>query len=481
MGKIVLSEKKTRSGKIVFQNIFHKRLKMEKSENNDFCTTQSFEKNQRLQQLKGTPEYLPEEQIVREKIIDILKKNFKIYGFKPIETSILEYYNVAANKYAGGEEILKEIYNLKDQGARELCLRYELTFKLAKLFGLNPNLRLPFKRYEIGKVFRDGPIKPGRLREFTQCDVDVVGIKSVIADAELISLIFSVFDELCLPIFVQISDKNFLFGLFEFCGVGSEKFAGVALSLDKLEKFGEEYVKKELFEKEISENVVNTLFLLLKTANTKQTNKDKLIFFKEKLNNTLAQKGLEDLQNFFKYCSYFGINKDIIFTPTLARGLGYYTGFVCEVFLKNSKIKSSISAGGRWDKMISKFLQSEREYPATGLTFGLDVIFTALKEKGLKIFINSKDKIPKILIISINTQKKCLEIATLLRKEGIKCIIEFEKSLKGALDYANKEQIPFALIVGEKELRENKYTLRNLDSKDEKMLSFTEVVKNIKN
>ncbi|MEM2772566.1 MAG: ATP phosphoribosyltransferase regulatory subunit, partial [Candidatus Pacearchaeota archaeon] len=125
----------------------------------------------KIKELKGIKDYLPEEQILREKIIDILKEKFKIYGFKPIETSILDYYEIAASKYAGSE-IIKEIYKLKDRGNRELCLRYELTFKLAKLIALNPNIRFPFKRYEIGKVFRDGPVKKGRLREFTQCDID---------------------------------------------------------------------------------------------------------------------------------------------------------------------------------------------------------------------------------------------------------------------------------------------------------------------
>ncbi|MEM0135214.1 MAG: ATP phosphoribosyltransferase regulatory subunit, partial [Thermoplasmatales archaeon] len=126
-----------------------------------------------IRDLKGTRVYLPKEQLIRERMLDAIKKMFKVYGYNPIETSILEYYDIAASKYGGGSEILKETYRLTDQGKRELCLRYELTFKFGKLIAMNPDIRLPFKRYEIGKVFRDGPIKTGRLREFTQCDVDV--------------------------------------------------------------------------------------------------------------------------------------------------------------------------------------------------------------------------------------------------------------------------------------------------------------------
>ena len=133
---------------------------------------------------------MPEEQAIREKIIDILKRSFKLYGYNPMETSILEYYGVAANKYAGGEEILKETYRLRDLGNRDLCLRYELTFKFAKMIGTNKGIVLPIKRYEIGKVFRDGPVKSGRAREFTQCDVDIVGAQSAVVDAEFTALIF---------------------------------------------------------------------------------------------------------------------------------------------------------------------------------------------------------------------------------------------------------------------------------------------------
>ena len=196
--------------------------------------------------LKGTRDYLPNEQIIREKIVGILIDKFKKYGFKPMETAILEYYSVLASKYAGGEEILKETYKLTDQGGRQLGLRYELTIKLAKVIGLNPMIRFPFKRYEIGKVFRDGPVKTGRLREFTQCDVDVVGVKSMAADAEFIAMTFDIFKEIGLDVKVLVNNRKLLNGIMEYVEIPEDKRISTILSLDKLDKIGKDGVIEEL-------------------------------------------------------------------------------------------------------------------------------------------------------------------------------------------------------------------------------------------
>ncbi len=423
-----------------------------------------------ITQLKGTKEYLPNEQLVREKIIDILKTNFKKFGFKPVQTSILESYELAASKYAGGQEILKETYKLKDQGGRLLCLRYELTFKLAKLLGQNPNIRLPFKRYEIGKVFRDGPVKTGRLREFTQCDVDTIGVKSPAADAEFMPLISDIFSELKLKTITIVNNRKLLFGLFEFCGIKENKFIDTALSLDKLEKFGEAIVKKELQDKGIQNPSINKLFTLLKTK--KQSNEEKLAFFEKNLTNDLSKEGIEELKLFFKFCKSFGVSKDIIFMPTLARGLGYYTGLMWEVFLKDSKIKNSVAAGGRWDNMIQNFLQSKQEYPATGMTFGLDVIYEFLKDKKF-----AKEQTPSVLIIPINTLEQSIKIAKELRKENINTDIAIEKKLSKSLDYANKENIPFIIIIGKEELKNKKLKLKDMESGKEQSLTLEQIKK----
>ncbi|MEM2121970.1 MAG: histidine--tRNA ligase [Candidatus Woesearchaeota archaeon] len=424
----------------------------------------------KLEQLKGTREFLPEEQIIREYIQDTLKSVFRIYGYKPIETSILEFYEVGASKYAGGSEILKETYRLKDQGNRDLILRYELTFKLAKLIALNPNLRMPFKRYEIGKVFRDGPVKSARLREFTQCDVDVVGIKSVVADAEIISMVFDVFKKFDLDVFVQVNNRKLLFGILKEFNIEEEKFVDFALSLDKIEKIGKDEVIKELKTKGFSDEKIKKVFSLFEEAEKLKENNKILTFLKNRLKNDYAREGIKELEEFFGYCNSFGIKKDVNLVVTLARGLGYYTGIMFEVLLKKSSIKSTIAAGGRWDNMIKDFAQTKQEYPATGISFGLDVIYEALKEKKVDLKIN----IPEILIISLQEDDKSLKLAKEIRDLGISCDIAFNKKLTKALDYANKEKIPYCIILGEDEIKSNKIRLKNMSSGSEELLSFEE-------
>ncbi len=432
-----------------------------------------------LRDLKGTNVYMPQEQLIRERITDTLKRIFKLYGYKPIETPILEFYDIAASKYAGGSEILKETYKLSDQGARDLCLRYELTFKLGKVIGMNPDMRLPFKRYEIGKVFRDGPVKLARLREFTQCDIDVVGIKSMIADAELMAIVFNVFAELGLDIYVQVNNRKILFGLFEFCGVPENLKQDCALSLDKLVKVGEQSVRRELGEKGVSEETANKIFEILKEAEAGKSNREKLAYLEGKLTNSLSTEGITEMKQLFSYIEGFSINGDVRYIPTLARGLGYYTGSMWEGFVKNSAITSTICGGGRWDKMIGEFLGSGKEYPATGITFGLDVISIALtlqKEKNTK-FINNV--IPSVLIIPINTVDQCPPIAARMRSSGISCDISIDRKLSKALEFAGKERIPFVAIVGKAELENGSVTLHNMQTGEEKQVKLEEAAKHL--
>lgn len=427
----------------------------------------------KIKELKGVKDYLPEKQILREKIINILKEKFKIYGFKPIETSILDYYEIAASKYAGSE-IIKEIYKLKDRGNRKLCLRYELTFKLAKLIGLNPTIRFPFKRYEIGKVFRDGPVKKVRLREFTQCDADIIGIKSLIADAEIIALAFDIFKTLEIEVFAYINSINILYGIFDYCKIDKKVFNNLALSIDKIEKLGKNYVKEEIQKKGIEINKIEKIFEIFENLENKN-NEEKIEYLKS-LNNEILNRGIKEIEELFGFFKYFNINKNnIIFNPSLARGLSYYTSIIWEFYTKDKKIKSSIAAGGRWDNLISKFLNTNKEFPATGISFGLDVISEILEEKNF-----FKETLPKVLIIPINTLEKSIEISRILRENKISCDIAYEKNIKKALDYANKEKIKYCLILGETEIKEKKLKLKNMETGEEKLLSLKEIIEALK-
>ena len=198
--------------------------------------------------LKGTKYYNTQEQILREKIIETIKEVLKHYGFNPIETPILQFYNLLSSKYAGGEDILEECYRLKDRGNRELGLRYELTITLVPFLYQNPNLKLPFKRYEVGKVFRDGPIKKARVREFTQFDFDIIGCKSKLAELEILAIYSEVFKKLGIDIQIYLNNRKILIGILEYANI-EKNHDSIILAIDKLEKIGEEGVRDELKKK----------------------------------------------------------------------------------------------------------------------------------------------------------------------------------------------------------------------------------------
>ena len=202
----------------------------------------------KLMNLKGTSDFFPEEQIIRNRITDTLKKKFELYGFLPLETPILCYYDLLASKYAGGAEILKEVYKFKDQGLRDIGLRYDLTVPFSKVIGMNKGLILPFKRYEIGKVFRDGPVKLGRAREFYQCDVDACGVESPYADIEYFTMVKEVFEEFNIPVEIRYNNRKFLSGLLEYVKVPKENISAFITYVDKLDKLKRDDIESELEE-----------------------------------------------------------------------------------------------------------------------------------------------------------------------------------------------------------------------------------------
>jgi histidyl-tRNA synthetase len=426
-------------------------------------------------EVKGTRDYLPAEQIIREYIAGVLKSNFMKYGYGPVETSILEHYEVAASKYTGGSEILKETYKLQDQGGRNLCLRYELTFKLGKLVALNQNLKMPFKRYEIGKVFRDGPVKAGRLREFTQCDADVVGVKSVAADAELIMMTFDIFRELGLNVSVCVNDRKILFGIFNHCSIPPELHVDTALALDKLVKFGEKSVRDELTQKGISPSAADKLMSILNESSAKEGHRERLEFFGRILTDNGGIDGIMELKELFGFMESFGSTADLEFLPTLARGLSYYTGPMWEVYAREgeSKIASSLAAGGRWDGMIDHFVGGNKVFPATGMTFGLDVIYMVLEERKFSGSSAVILHVPQVLIVPLKTLNECLHIADELRKQGLNCDVAFEKSIGKSFEYADKNGIPYVVVVGKRELEAGKVTLHNMTTGKEQTMDVS--------
>ncbi|MCI0765486.1 histidine--tRNA ligase [Bacillus sp. TL12] len=406
-----------------------------------------------VRNVKGTKDYLPEEQLLRNKIKRACEETFERYGCKPLETPTLNMYELMAYKYGGGAEILKEMYTLRDQGNRELALRYDLTIPFAKVVAMNPEIRLPFKRYEIGKVFRDGPIKQGRFREFIQCDVDIVGVESVIAEAELMAMAFDLFKTLNLDVTIQYNNRKLLTGILKSIEIPDEQTHDVILSLDKLEKIGIDGIRKDLQSRGIINDTVEVICNTVESCIALE-----LDAFSQTFSSSLVMDGINELRQLQQYLLALGIQNNTTFNPFLARGLTMYTGTVYEIFLADGSITSSIGSGGRYDNIIGAFRKDNTTYPTVGISFGLDVIYTALAQK------ETKSTFADIFIIPIGTETKCLQIAEQLRSNSA-MRIELElagRKLKRALNYANKENIPYVLIIGENEISTGTIVLRNM-------------------
>lgn len=423
-----------------------------------------------LQNAKGTKDYPPEEEILRQRVLATLKSVFEAYGFNPLDTPILERYDVLAMKYAGGSGILKEIFKLKDQGDRELALRYDLTVPFARFIGMNPNIKMPFKLYQIGPVFRDGPIKLGRYRQFIQCDADVVGIKEMAAEAEIIMLTQDVFEKLNLDVVIKVNSRKILNAIAESAGIKISA-EDVILTLDKLEKVGEKAVEEELRQKKVAKKSIKRLLGL---TSIKGSNIERMEKLRGELSSAEGKKGMAEIRELF---SYLDDADNVEFDASLARGLSYYTGIVFEIFLKKSEIKSAIAAGGRYDGMIGKFLSKGKEFPAVGISFGLDVIVDALE-----LMKKQKQKsVVTAYVIPIKTLTESLRMAAKLRKAGIKTDIDLAgRGISKNLDYANSFGIPFVIFIGEEELKKNKIKLRNMETGKEEMLSVEECIKAFK-
>lgn len=422
----------------------------------------------KLMNLKGTNDFLPEEQIIRNRITDTLRKYFELYGFLPIETPQLCYYDLLASKYAGGSEILKEVYKFSDQGLREIGLRYDLTVPFSKVIGINKGLILPFKRYEIGKVFRDGPVKLGRAREFYQCDVDACGVESPSAEVEYFTMTKRVFKEFNIDIEIRFNNRKFLSGLLEYCGVSKENIPLFITSVDKLDKMTREDVEKELInhtDKKIIDKVFNYF----------NNNFNDL---KNEFNNTnikILKEGIDELDKLINLVNELGLNDTCVFTPFLARGLEIYTGSVWEIFDKTMKFKSALGAGGRYDKIITNFLHNGNEYPAIGMSFGLEPIYELLRQK-------EEEKIIKydVYVYAFNIDKNLFEISELLRNNNLRVLTELNNiKLKKAMNMANRENIKYVVIIGEDELKNNSVSLKNMISGEQEIVKIEELVNKI--
>lgn len=394
-----------------------------------------------VQTLKGFRDFLPVETRKRQFVISTLKDVFSSYGFDPLETPSLEYEEILTGKY--GEEGDKLMYRFKDNGNRTVAMRYDQTVPLARVVAQYQNeLPMPFKRYQIQPVWRAENTQKGRFREFLQCDIDIVGTASIYADAEILSIINDSFEALGFKDFsILVNDRTLLSNL-------SKK---AIIAIDKLKKIGADEVKKELVSLGVSAEVLDSL-----------------------TNSSVPG----NLQKIISAAVEFGVDKKrIVFEPTLARGLDYYTGIIIEVEVKGYTV-GSVGGGGRYDNLIGTF--AERQIPAVGFAFGFDRVMEALTEQ--KIFPEDFNNTQVLVtIFSSKLLDDSVEIAYKLRAGGIstELYLDPDTKMEKQLKYADQKKIPYAVIIGANEAKNNQATLKDLKDRKQVTLPVAEIIKKL--
>lgn len=416
------------------------------------------------QNLKGTTDYYGKDQLIRNKITDTLKETFIKYNYQPLDSTVLYNYDILAYKYKDGAEILNEMYTLTDQGNRRLGLRYDLTIPFCKFIANQKELRLPLKRYEIGKVFRNGPVKTGRCREFYQCDVDVVGISGQVIEAEQMQMVVDIFTKLGIDINIKWNNRKLMSTIIEDSNISKDKVEEVIGIIDKIEKISRQDFIKELSKIGIDEETANKL---LDNFNKSLTD---YIETYENDERVVASEAIQEIKKLFSYIEKLNLSDNTTFTPTLARGLSIYTSTVFEFFDKKERLTCSLGGGGRYDKIITDFIDDGNIYPAVGLSFGLEPIYTIIKDE------MSSDNLIDAYIIPMGTEVESLMLARNLRQNNINVIVEMNnRKLKKCFEYASKENIKYVIVVGSDEIQENMYTIKDMTTSEQLKLPYNEL------
>ena len=418
--------------------------------------------------LPGFMELLPKDQIKFNRILDIIKNNYEKYGFLPIDTPVIESSEVLLAK-AGGETE-KQIYRF-NKGDTDLSLRFDLTVPLAKYVAKNYNdLAFPFRRYQIGKVYRGERTQRGRFREFYQCDIDIIDNENlnIINDAEIPSIIYNIFKEIDFGKFtIRINNRKVLSGFFEELGL-SDKVTDVLRIVDKIDKIGKDEVFEILKEMEIDSEKVSKIIDFI-------TTKENIIEYLNslKIENELFKAGVSELEIVQRYMADFGVPEDYFkIDLSIARGLDYYTGTVYETIIDEHPEIGSICSGGRYENLAEYY--TDKKLPGVGISIGLSRLFFVLNEYNL-LKENSSNSIAEYLIVPmVEDLSYPISVATKLRVSGKKVELYFdEKSMKKKMNYANKLGVPNVIIIGEDEVAQGKVMVKNMET-GEQVLKFVD-------
>lgn len=421
--------------------------------------------------LAGFMELLPNEQILFNQMKEKIQKTYEKFGFLPLDTPILELSEVLLAK-AGGETE-KQIYRF-EKGDTDISMRFDLTVPLAKYVAKNyGNLSFPFRRYQIGKVYRGEKAQKGRFREFYQCDIDIIGDGELglINDAEIPSVIYHLIKELGFEEFtICINNRKILNGLY--ASLNQEKNATEILRIiDKIEKIGKQAVKEELNKLGLEEVQVNQILEFIEIEGTTDEKIGKLEDLG--IQNEQYQTGVNELKEVIKNIRLFGVpDTNFKVDLTIARGLDYYTGTVYETFLNNYRELGSVCSGGRYENLAEYY--TDKKLPGVGISIGLTRLFYKLNE--LNVIHASKKSIAEILIIPmVEDLEQPIILATKLRNAGINTEIYLnDKKLKAKFKYADKLKIPYVIVIGEDEIKTQTIKLKNMETGEEKELPLEE-------
>ncbi|MFA7578273.1 MAG: histidine--tRNA ligase, partial [Candidatus Muiribacteriota bacterium] len=399
--------------------------------------------------LKGFKDTLPGEAIIKNKFLKVITHNFEKYGFSPIDTPALEYIEILTGK--SGEESEKLMYKFEDNGGRTVGLRYDLTVPLARFTAMNINeLTLPFKRYHIAPVWRAENPQKGRFREFYQCDCDIVGTDSYLADTEILFLIHNIFSDLKIDDFIiQVNSRVFIDLLFKKLQISDDMKTRLAILIDKIDK-----MEKEKFKNLYTEMLENTekISIFEKYIYEIKNIEDIKILFSNEIETEKEKKAVDDFEKLLE--ASFSIKSRIRFSPHIIRGLDYYTSIVFETILENSPQYGAVFSGGRYDGLIGMF--SGSNIPATGASIGISRLIALLTERGF--FGETPKTVSDIIVLNLseNHYVKYIEIVQMLRNQGYNCDLYYSTDkIKKQFKYAQSKDYSFAVIMGEEEIEKN--------------------------
>ena len=422
--------------------------------------------------LQGTMELLPPDQILFNKMYDTIREVYESFGFLPLDTPVLEYSNVLLAK-AGGETE-KQIYRFT-KGDTDLSMRFDLTVPLARYVSLHKNdLVFPFKRYQMGKVYRGERPQKGRFREFYQCDIDIIGAEALdlMYDAEMPAVIYNVFTKLNFGEFViRINNRKVLNGFFSSLGL-ADRISDILRTIDKLEKIGAEKVMAELAEFDVDGEAADKI---LSFINIKGTNAEVLEALKGvSCDDETFKAGVEELEKVVSYAYMYGIpEKNIAIDLTIARGLDYYTGTVYETKMVDYPSLGSVCSGGRYDNLTGFY--TDDSLPGIGISIGLTRLFSQLRSEN--IISDDRKSLVDVLFIPMdkNHIDFVLESAAVVRNAGLKVDVYcLDKGMKPKMKFANRSGIPYVALVGDSEAEEGKIMLKNMESGEQELLTPAE-------